>query len=332
MLFFHFALNQRGKPLDFSPADLEQRYGISRDRWRAAFSRLVQKGYLVQDEKKKYQYTFYSLPDKYKGITVLDDGEDHPENKDTSDLGIEHGEQATVTMSEPIPSDKDMYSDRDRVSPPTDIGYPYRQGEGIPTDKDSNNKDNKDILKDIKESSYQSNQDSISIYPKDEESLLCEKEELANDILTEFGHLDGASYEIYNIEQKAKSNRARYSIHDHVKELRSLLESMRKKRAVERSALLNNYRLAINATLPKDGLELVKVKLILDRYAVDHFSSNDFTQRIRDNYGMWINGWNDELQEPNMIIALYPLPESVIVKQKHNIEGIPKEYYMQKRP
>ena len=43
----------------------------------------------------------------------------------------------------------DMSTDKDRVSPPTGIGYPCREGEGIPADEESNNKNNKDILKDI---------------------------------------------------------------------------------------------------------------------------------------------------------------------------------------
>lgn len=314
MLYFHFALNQNGKPLDFSPADLECRYGISRDRWRSAFSKLVDKGYLVPERGKNYRYTFYSLPERYKGITIIDERVDCPNDKQTCCDGDDS------------PAPEAIPADRDRVSVPTGIGYPHRQGEAIPADKDSNNKDNKDILKDIKDF-QSSNEANICNYPIDGEELLSEKEDITNTILEEFGNIDDCKYRIMDIEKQA--NRGWYGLNGHIRMLRELLNEMRKKRTLERDNLLYNYKRAVESTMPKDAIVYMKIKLILDRYIADH---KDFAQRIRDNYGMWVDGWNDELQEPNMIIALYPLPESVIIKQKHCIEGIPKEYYMRKSP
>lgn len=320
MLYFHFALNQNGKPLDFSPADLERRYSISRDRWRSAFSKLVDKGFLVPESGKSYRYTFYSMPERYKGLTLIDGSAHYPEMEQSLCL------KNDSPTPEAVPVERDILSDKDRVSPPTEIGYPCREGEGIPADRESNNKNNKDILKDIKD--YRpSNEANTCNCPIDEELMLGEKEEITNTILEEFGNIENSTFRILDVEKQA--NHGLYNVKEHIRMLKELLDAMRKKRTFERSVLLDNYRRAIDSTMPKDGLEHIKVKLILDRYIADH---KDFAQRIRDNYGMWVDGWNDELQEPNMIVALYPLPESVIAKQKHSIIGIPKEYYMRKSP
>lgn len=312
-------MNQNGKPLDFSPADLERRYRISRDRWRSAFSKLVDKGYLVPESGKNYRYTFYSLPERYKGLTIIDESTDCPKDNQTCCIGD------IRPTPEAIPVERDMSTDKDRVSPPTGIGYPRREGEVIPADKDSNNKDNKDILKDIKD--FQSSNEAIICkYPIDEE-LLSEKENIANTILEEFANNEDCAFRIMDVEKQA--NHGRCNIREHIRMLRDLLNEMRNKRTLERDNLRYNYKRAVDSTMPKDTIEYMKTKLILDRYTTDH---KDFAQRIRDNYGMWVDGWNDELQEPNMIVALYPLPESVIAKQKHSIIGIPKEYYMRKSP
>lgn len=72
MLFLHLALNKNGYIFDFSPAQLQEQFGISADRWRYAFNTLVKKGYLVQENNQKNNYIFYSLPTQYKNITFCD--------------------------------------------------------------------------------------------------------------------------------------------------------------------------------------------------------------------------------------------------------------------
>ena len=333
MLYFHFALNQTGKALDFSPADLENRYRISRDRWRSAFSKLVEKGYLVPEKGKKYRYTFYSLPEKYKTITLIDESADCPANEDTHN--IEHQEQAASTAPEAIPADRGIPTDRDRVSAPTGIGYPHREGEGIPADRDSNNKDNKDIINNNKllfDSTIRNNIDGISSnvgnHPEDEK-LNEELNTLVSDMRNAFGHLENFPFKLLEINNKAHSNRAHYSIKGHISMLKKLGEDMLEKRRQRNSFARNEYLRAVSATMPNDGLKQAIINLILDRYIAEH-KELPFGL-CREKYGIWVNGWNEERQEPNVIAALHSLPLEVIMKQKHNIDGIPKEYYIRKK-
>lgn len=324
MLYFHFALNQTGKALDFSPADLENRYRISRDRWRSAFSKLVEKGYLVPEKGKKYRYTFYSLPEKYKTITLIDESADCPANEDTHN--IEHQEQAASTAPEAIPTDRGIPTDRDRVSAPTGIGYPRREGEGIPADRDSNNKDNKDIINNNK--GFADISSNINNHPEDKE-LIEELNTLKSDMWEAYGHLENFPFKMLDIESRTHSNRAHYDIKEHISMLKKLGEDMIKKRRQRNSFARNDYLRAVSATMPKDSLKNAKINLILDRYIAEH---KEFPFGLcREKYGIWVNGWNEERQEPNVIVALHLLPLEVLMKQKHNIDGIPKEYYIRKK-
>ena len=81
------------------------------------------------------------------------------------------------------------------------------------------------------------------------------------------------------------------------------------------------YNNAIQQTLPTDIIERMKVQSIIKRYLSTH------KIKLPKDYGFWIDGWNDEAQEPNIVVSLFAQPYDVISNQKHNIEGIPKEYY-----
>ena len=81
------------------------------------------------------------------------------------------------------------------------------------------------------------------------------------------------------------------------------------------------YDKAIQQTLPTDTIEQMKVKLIIKKYL------NTNKMKIPEDYGLWIDGWNGEVQEPNIIISLFTQPYEIIKRQRHKIEGIPKEYY-----
>lgn len=59
MLYSYMALNADKYEDWFSPAILLQRTNLTESTYRKAFSELVEKGYLVQDERWKSHYTFY---------------------------------------------------------------------------------------------------------------------------------------------------------------------------------------------------------------------------------------------------------------------------------
>lgn len=64
-LYVHFALHKDQYHFAFSPAALEKELGISKDRCRTAFNRLVKCGYLVSQRNGSNQYLFYELPPQY---------------------------------------------------------------------------------------------------------------------------------------------------------------------------------------------------------------------------------------------------------------------------
>lgn len=114
MLFIHLALNQDTHQFAFSPAALQEELGISKDRCRTAFNKLVEKGYLKPIREDSNKYVFYQIPPEYADIN-------------------------TYTCERPIPVSKDIPIDTDRVSLPTQIGYPCGVVEGICADTDRNN-------------------------------------------------------------------------------------------------------------------------------------------------------------------------------------------------
>ena len=350
-LFFYLATNQDGYEFDYSPAALQKQYGISRDRWRSAFLKLEEHGYLVPGKEGSCYYTFYSLPERYKKLTFDNEQVDSPERQCT-DENVPADEKSlaedqpsdtspgatdaltvghTPTVGEPLAeiaspnassdgspadedtlTDEDTPADEDRVLPPTGIGYPCRQGEGTPTDGDSNNKDMKDIKKNNKEL------DNQHLYPESEDIIL---EELHN----EFGHLEDCSKGLLILSSRSKSD----GIKNSVIPLKKLQERLRTARADRVCAAKNKYQCALDSTKPKNTIQRIALCAILDKYFAEH---NGPISRLAKKYGAWLDGWNVEAQEPNIVIALYPLYTPVVMGQSHNIDDVPREYYLRKTP
>ena len=154
-----------------------------------------------------------------------------------------------------------------------------------------------------------------------EDSLSDENMHLVCQLKEDFGHLDNFQNYLDDTISKHKDND--YSLKHSLKDLYNRYMNNRRAR-------MNNwkrsYKLALDKTLPERIPEQQKVRAILDKYISEH---KEFfgLKHIADNFGIWINGWDNERQEPKIIIAFYPLPLSLLKKQKHNIDGIPKEYY-----
>ena len=94
----------------------------------------------------------------------------------------------------------------------------------------------------------------------------------------------------------------------------------------------NEYSLAIKRTsAPRSGkwadiITSDKINRIIDSYTKAYKESHN-GRDMPWYYGVWINGWNEELQKPNFIISTSIMPLDVIAKQKHCLDGIPDEYY-----
>lgn len=77
--------------------------------------------------------------------------------------------------------------------------------------------------------------------------------------------------------------------------------------------------------LPEDEAERERVSDILERWLLDNFNRSFRTLIYK--YGIGITGWNEELQQPNVVICSGWLPEDLLKQEiKFNISEIP-EYY-----
>ena len=153
--------------------------------------------------------------------------------------------------------------------------------------------------------------------------LQCIRNDLISSIENDYGHTDECIDELIKVQAKAERNG--YKIEKHIDLLKDLLVKLSDKLNFRKSQAKARYDNAIQQTLPTDAIEQTKVKLIIEKYLSTH------KIMLPKDYGFWINGWNEEEQEPNIIISLFAQPYDVILKQKHNIEGIPKEYYIKKK-
>lgn len=119
----HFALHQDTYKFGFSPAALENELGISKDRCRKAFNKLVEAGYLVRDNPDSNGYTFYQLPPQYEGINFDADSDS---NTDNNNLSLSPDIPVSAGISPPTGVDTPTGGDR----------YTCPQREGVPADKD----------------------------------------------------------------------------------------------------------------------------------------------------------------------------------------------------
>lgn len=141
LLYIHFALHQNNYRFAFSPAALSKALGISKDRCRVAFNKLVERGFLVEKAPGSNEYTFYEFPPQKEGI-------EHEEVADADDMEIASevspstpiSGQAPISPSMPIsaPVPTGIPVTDDRYMPPEEEGYPDVSGEGIPVEGDRN--------------------------------------------------------------------------------------------------------------------------------------------------------------------------------------------------
>lgn len=131
MLYVHFALHKDTYCFAFSPAALHKELGISKDRCRTAFAKLIDAGFLVQKAPQSNQYIFYELPQQYENIPF--DVTNYEERADiANDIPI--CPSIAISMSTPI----DTALDGERDVCPEPEGYPDGNREDISADGDRN--------------------------------------------------------------------------------------------------------------------------------------------------------------------------------------------------
>ena len=347
LLFIALAMNQDGYPYGFSPAALESEYGISKKRWREAFKVLKNKGYLQDDGKN--HYTFDSYPVQYRNISFIDG---------------EQAQEESTDIEQPVPVDDENDS---AVLPPTDIGTPTGIGTaadvhrvlpptGIGTAADgysniTNNtytlQDNTDMdngsesvypeeiiddRKDASTVSFESKRDSLLDEIKKDRrdaftvSMESERDSLLDEIKKEFGFWDETAMEVENARTRSHT-----VLSKHVSELERVLKKLRGKREDKKRMDRYSYTTAIKKTMPQGddwktiGLQYY-IELALDAWKKEYREKHN-GRDCPPTWAVWLNGWNEELQKPNYVVAMGTLPLEVIAKQHHILDGIPKEYF-----
>ena len=85
-----------------------------------------------------------------------------------------------------------------------------------------------------------------------------------------------------------------------------------------------HYAEMLNGTLPEVEEERKIVVAILERFKADH---RPIARQI-NKYGAWVNGWDADNGCPVILLSFGYLPDDIICSRRHNIDGIPEEYYI----
>lgn len=84
------------------------------------------------------------------------------------------------------------------------------------------------------------------------------------------------------------------------------------------------YQSRLRSAQWRNTADGIKIEQILKKYLSTHRESDEL-KRLGDKYGRIINGWDSEKQTPIIVYATSFLTQA---QMKHNIDGIPKEYYI----
>lgn len=326
LLSIVLAMNQDGYPYDFSPAALEKEYGISKKRWREAFKVLKSKGYLRDDGKN--HYTFDSYPVQYRNIGFIDREQAQEDGTDIVQPVPVDDENDSDVLS---PTGIGTVADVHRVLPPTGIDTAADVHSNITNNTHTLQNNTSDMVSNPEENSFVRSADKDCSLDT-QLPIEVKRNNLLDDIRKEFGHLENIETRIMDVEYRVNRNRCdglnkatRYVI-----ELEKLLHKLQD----EELRILNHtrwsYQAAIKRTMPQGtdwgvlGIQY-NIQLTLDEFKRQYRENTG--HKIPPTWGVWINGWNEELQKPNFLVATWVLPSSVISKQQHILDGIPKEYF-----
>lgn len=307
------ATNRDGFKFALSPTAIYNQYGITEKQYHTAIKRLKEVGYLVQKTQGSNIWQFMRVPEKYKSIDILPFepvSKSKSTSKKTDEILTEHLQRIDGLSVGGIP----CIHKGQTVSPQRENRV-YPEGREILQDIIYNTNNIGDVA-------Y-----NISNIPerKTDDTLLEERDGLIQEFNNEFGYLDDSAAEL--IKAEAIVQKGGYTLTKHICKLNDVIKRMRNNRECRNKMCISAYQSAIKATMPKDNIEHIKINLILDRYINEHNSNIYPIKKWRELYGVWLNGWNEELQEPNVTVAMYPLPLDIIAKQRHNTENIPNEYW-----
>lgn len=86
----------------------------------------------------------------------------------------------------------------------------------------------------------------------------------------------------------------------------------------------SQYQSLLRSAQWRNTADGIKIEQIIKKYLSTHKESAEL-KRLGDKYGRIINGWDSKKQTPIIVYATSFLTKA---QMKHNIDGIPKEYYI----
>ena len=145
ILYVHICLNQPGYTFGLSQKEVESKTGLTEPQYRKSVRKLIECGFLVQDETEKNKYKFYTTP-KYKGVK---DTKEKKKKAEDNTFTFSTPHTPTVNSSEilskdisPSPSDDTEVKQVDDIvySPSKDIEV--QKADIIPSTSDDTERSN----------------------------------------------------------------------------------------------------------------------------------------------------------------------------------------------
>ena len=328
-LYCNFAINQAEYSFALSPAAIEEELGLSYRQYENARDKLKEMGYLVPRRGEKDSYDFVRVPLQYADVSLDDlefpshkekwhqkrDGKEELQGSCAGEVCL--GEPETYENELPERPQSTTSHEGDLTLVPESGNQCISQSGDSPTLKRGEQtylKEGRNIINSISNST---NNISGNQQGKNVEELRKEISEWVEKIRREFGGMAECEDAIFDAEFRAKVRR--YTEEKHIALLEKCYNTLKQRVEAEARHQRSMYRQACEATIPKDMIVGMKVRLILDKLVAEG--------RIPSRYGAWIQGWDEEQQIVKLTAYSEDLPLEVIRLQQHVLDGIPDWYW-----
>lgn len=328
-LYCNFAINQAEYSFALSPAAIEEELGLSYRQYENARDKLKEMGYLVPRRGEKDSYDFVRVPLQYADVSLDDlefpshkekwhqkrDGKEELQGSCAGEVCL--GEPETYENELPERPQSTTSHEDDLTLIPESGNQCISQSGDSPTLKRGEQtylKEGRNIINSISNSI---NNISGNQQGKNVEELRKEISEWVERIRMEFGDLEECEEELLKAEWTARSKR--YSEKKYILLLEKCFDTLKKRVENEARYQRSMYEQACEATIPKDMIVGMKVRLILDKLVAEG--------RIPSRYGAWIQGWDEEQQIVKLTAYSEDLPLEVVRSQRHILDGIPDRYW-----
>lgn len=322
ILYYYLACNSNDYTFALSPSYIEEQIGITEKQYHKAKKKLKDAGYLIPDGDKRDHYLFVRLPKQYAEVTS-----EAQVTADTVPMDIEK----RPLESEQKPKLEEPSAESNAEYPPSGIDQqqekggkneetPSKEGSSIPVGTHQ-------PARKVERNNIYSINNIINkanpVMKEDEESKKAELSDWIHKIEESFGHLEDCWIELVTAEHQARRHGG-YTIDKHIYWIKKTFQKLSDREKERIDWARREYQREVQKTMPTPFKEGTIVKLILDRLARE--------KKLPHNFGVWIDGWDQDKREPKLRLALNVLPLEVVRMQQHNVDGIPEWYWRGKNP